>query len=47
MSIILDMKKYLNRDLYNMDIRVVNMKETTTRARLLNVIFTMSMMLSF
>ena len=43
----LDMKKYLNRDLYNMDIRVVNMKETTTRARLLNVIFTMSMMLSF
>lgn len=43
----LDMKKYLNKDLFDMGIRVVNMKETATRARLLNVIFTMNMLLPF
>lgn len=43
----LDMKKYLNKELYDMGIRVVNMKETATRARLLNVIFTLNMYLPF
>lgn len=43
----LDMKKYLNKELCDMGIRVVNMKETNTRARLLNVIFTMNMLLPF
>lgn len=43
----LDMKKYLNRELYDMHIRVVNLKETATRARLLNVIFTLNMALPF
>ena len=36
----LDMKKILNKKLYDMNIRVVNMKETNTRAFLLNVLFT-------
>ena len=35
----IDMKEYLNKELWDMHIRVVNMKETTTRARLLNIIF--------
>ena len=43
----LDMKKYLNKELYDMGIRVVNMKETATRARLLNIIFTLNMKLPF
>lgn len=43
----MDMKKYLNSDLYAMGIRVVNMKETLTRARLLNVVFTINMILPF
>ena len=43
----LDMKKYLNKELYDMGIRVVNMKETRTRAHLLNVIFTLNMHLPF
>lgn len=43
----LDMKKYLNEELYDMNIRVVNMKETSTRAFLLNVIFTINSILPF
>lgn len=43
----LDMKKYLNKDLYDMNIRVVNMKETDTRAFLLNCIFTENMISIF
>lgn len=43
----LEMKKYLNSDLYNMGIRVVNMAETDRRARLLNLIFTANMWLPF
>lgn len=43
----LDMKKYLNRELYDMSICVVNMKETVTRVRFLNIIFTLNMKLSF
>ena len=43
----LDMKKYLNKELYDMGIRVVNMKETATRAHLLNIIFTLNMHLPF
>ena len=38
----LDMKKVLNKELYDMNIRVVNLKETNTRAFLLNVIFTIN-----
>lgn len=41
----LDMKKYLNPELYDMGIRVVNMKETWYRAFLLNIIFTMNRIL--
>ena len=43
----LDMKKHLNPELYDMGIRVVNMKETRTRAFLLNCIFTLNMILPF
>ncbi len=43
----LDMKKYLNRELYDMNIRVVNMKETKFRAFALNVIFTINSVLPF
>lgn len=43
----LDMKKYLNPDLYNMGIRVVNMHETKFRAFALNVIFTINSILPF
>ena len=41
----LDMKKILNKDLYDMHIRVVNLKETDTRAFLLNVIFNLNRIL--
>ena len=41
----LDMKKVLNKDLYDMHIRVVNLKETNTRAFLLNVIFNLNRIL--
>lgn len=43
----LDLKKNLNPELYNMNIRVVNMKETDTRARLLNIIFTINQILPY
>lgn len=43
----LDMKKYLNPELYDMGIRVVNMKETKFRAFALNVIFTINSILPF
>ena len=43
----LDMKKYLNKDLYDMGIRVVNMKETDFRAFMLNIIFTINSILPF
>lgn len=43
----LDMKKYLNSELYDMNIRVVNMKETKFRAFALNVIFTVNSILPF
>lgn len=43
----LDMKQYLNRALYDMNIRVVNMKETDFRAFMLNVIFTINQLLPF
>ena len=42
----LDMKKILNKDLYDMHIRVVNLMETNTRAFLLNVIFNLNRLLS-
>lgn len=43
----LDMKKYLNKELFDMNIRVVNMKETSTRAFLLNLIFTINSIIPF
>ena len=43
----LDMKRYLNPELYAMGIRVVNMKETKFRAFALNVIFTINSWLPF
>lgn len=41
----LDMKKVLNRELYDMGIRVKNLKETDFRAFALNVIFTINSLL--
>ena len=41
----LDMKRVLNKELFDMGIRIVNMKETRTRAFLLNCIFTMNCIL--
>ena len=43
----IDMKEYLNKELWDMHIRVVNMKETATRARLLNMIFNINRILPF
>ena len=43
----LDMKKYLNSELSDMNIRIVNMKETNFRAFALNVIFTINSILPF
>jgi len=43
----LDMKKFLNKELYDMNIRVVNMTKTANRVRILNMIFTANMALPF
>lgn len=43
----LDMKRYLNQELSDMNIRVVNMKETNFRAFALNIIFTLNSLLPF
>ena len=43
----LDMKRYLNKELYDMNIRVVNMHETDFRARMLNLVFTINQLLPF
>ncbi len=43
----LAMKKFLNKELFDMGIRVVNMEETARRARMLNMIFTANMALPF
>lgn len=43
----LQMKKFLNKELYDMNIRVVNMKETKFRANMLNAIFTLNSILPF
>ena len=43
----LAMKRELNRELYDMNIRVVNLKETANRARGLNLIFTLNNHLPF
>lgn len=43
----IDMKRYLNSELADMNIRVVNMKETNFRAFILNVIFTINSILPF
>lgn len=41
----LDMKRVLNKELYDMKIRVVNMAETNNRARALNMIFNLNRIL--
>lgn len=41
----LDMKRYLNQELFDMGIRIVNMHETSFRAFMLNCIFTANMIL--
>lgn len=43
----LALKKVLNKKLWDMNIRIVNMHETKTRAALLNVIFTINSILPF
>ncbi len=43
----LDMKRFLNKELFDMGIRVVNMMETDSRARMLNMIFTANMAIPF
>lgn len=43
----LDMKKYLNKELYDMNIRVINLKETNFRAFALNVLFNINSFLPF
>lgn len=43
----MDLKRYLNPELYDMNIRVVNMKETDFRAKALNAIFTANMAMPF
>ena len=42
-----DLQKYLNKELYDINIRVVNMKETKFRANALNLIFTINSILPF
>ena len=41
----MDMKKYLNPELFDMGIRVVNLRETNLRAFLLNIVFTLNTIL--
>ena len=43
----LDMKKYLNEDMYNMNIVIQNKEQTKIRARLLNIVFNINMWLPF
>jgi hypothetical protein len=43
----LDMKRVLNQELYDLNIRVVNLHETSTRAKILNVIFNLNNWLPF
>ena len=43
----LDMKKLLNRELYDMNIRVVNLNETESRKKLLNAYYTINSFLPF
>jgi len=43
----MDMKKYLNQDLYDMNIRVVNLNETKFRKNLANIYFSINSSLPF
>lgn len=43
----LDMKKYLNKKLYDMNIHVVNMNDTDMRAKLTNIIFKINQILPY
>lgn len=43
----LDMKKILNKELYDMNIRIKNVKETKFRAFALNILFTLNSILPF
>jgi hypothetical protein len=43
----MDLKKLMNRELYDMNIRVVNLNQPKSRARMLNVYFTVNSLLPF
>lgn len=43
----LDLKKLMNKDLYEMNIRVVNLNETSTRKKLANIYYTLNSFLPF
>ncbi len=43
----LDMKKYLNKELFDMNIRVVNLNETNNRKKILNLIYLINTHLPF
>lgn len=43
----MDLKKLMNRELYDMNIRVVNLNQPQSRARMLNVYFTVNSLLPF
>ena len=43
----MDLKRIMNKELFDMNIRVVNLNETSTRAFLLNVIFQLNSILPF
>ena len=43
----LDLKKVLNRELYDMNIRVINLNETKTRKKLANLYFSINSLLPF
>ena len=43
----LDLKKTLNHELYNMNIRVINLNETNFRKKLANIYYTINSVLPF
>lgn len=43
----MDLKKHMNEDLYNMNIRVINLNETSTRKRFANIYYTINSFLPF
>jgi hypothetical protein len=43
----MDMKKYLNKELYDMNSRVVNLNETKSRQKLANIYYTINTHIPF